>query len=90
MAAAQALGTDGNERGCTNSWEAALEVVQLGEDRHQGESRGPTGETKVGWVTGQPGSPPKSPGNQATPPRLRGSASRFQLGLRLRFDPSEF
>lgn len=40
MAAAQALGTDGNEGGCTNSWEAALEVAQLGEDRHQGESRG--------------------------------------------------
>lgn len=40
MAAAQALGTGGNEGGCTNRWEAALEVAQLGEDRHQGESGG--------------------------------------------------
>lgn len=52
MAAAQALGTGGNEGGCTNSWEAARDVAQLGEDRHQGEGGGPTrGRQK--WVGSQ-------------------------------------
>lgn len=40
MVAAQALGTDGNEGGCTNNWEEALEVAQLGKDRHHGETGG--------------------------------------------------
>ena len=46
MVAARALGTDGNGRGCTNSWEEALEVAQLGEDRHQGKSGGPASVTQ--------------------------------------------
>lgn len=36
----QAQGSDGNG-GCTNNWEAAWKIVQLGEDRHQGEGGGP-------------------------------------------------
>ena len=45
MAAAPARGPDGNGRGCTNSWEEALAVAQLGEDGHQGKSGGPTSVT---------------------------------------------
>lgn len=39
MAEVQAQGTDGNES-CTNSWEAAGEIVQLVEDRHQDKGGG--------------------------------------------------
>ena len=46
MAAARALGTDGNGEGCTNKWEEALEVTQLDEDRHQDTSGVPTSVTQ--------------------------------------------
>lgn len=42
----QAQGSDGNG-GCTNNWEAAWKIVQLGEDRHQGESGGLHGGEKA-------------------------------------------
>lgn len=46
MAAARALGTDGNGEGCTNKWQEALAVTQLLEDRHQGKSGVPTSVTQ--------------------------------------------
>lgn len=46
MAVTQAQGSDGNG-GCTNNWEAAWKIVQLGEDRHQGESGGLHGGEKA-------------------------------------------
>lgn len=47
MAETQAQGTDG---GCTNSGEAAWEIVQLGDNRQQDKDGGPVKETKGGGV----------------------------------------
>lgn len=73
MAAAQALGTDGNEGGCTNSWEETLDVAQLGEDRHHGESGGPT-RVRQKWVGSQASLThhQKSQGKHATTPYPQG------------------
>lgn len=49
MAEAQAQGSDGNG-GCTNNWGAAWKIVQLGEDRHQGDGGGPV--RKIRWRGG--------------------------------------
>lgn len=76
MAAAQVLGPGGSEGGGTNSWEEALQVAQLGEDRHRGESGGPTCETKVCGVIGHL----HSQGNQATP-MAPGSSLLLQTGI---------